>query len=208
VRISDREFSYFDDAYRALKGWNFSFILAPDHTIVGVERIEENLARSPGLQPKAVAMLRERFNALSLRRGYALWHSGLPDRAVRINDTWSRNDWIDPWITDLPILLKRRYRYIGTSQKDGNTLDRISFAVFSVEARSDPERKQRRKITNSSLHVASSGGQILFDRAVGRVVSRTEKTRFLGKLTELREDRDRVTFVDCALETATSIEKL
>ena len=64
VHISDKEFSCLDDEYRALRGWSYTLVLAPDHTFVAVEGIRENLARLPELPAKAAGILRERFEDL------------------------------------------------------------------------------------------------------------------------------------------------
>jgi hypothetical protein len=198
------EYSYLADAYNALKGWTYSINADKQHTIKVIEGINRNFAIRLGLPIEAIALLRSRFNDVQIRREYERSRLGLPTGQVRVGDTWDRSEWIDPLVTDVPINLKRRYVYKGEIEKQGRRLDLITLSVMDAKAGVDTEEPGSRKLISKSLKIESSEGRILFDREQNRIVSRWEKTRFSGSLTEIRKDRNTPLFIDVAFECSTT----
>ena len=68
-------------------------------------------------------------------------------------------------------------------QKDGRTLDKISATTTSVVYALDPDPNAPFTVTKSELKIASSKGELLFDREKGQFVSNTASMRIVGDMT-------------------------
>ncbi len=206
VHISDSSYEYFRDMYRALGSWRYTVVLDPSRRVTRVEGMERNFSRQSRLSPEALARLRERFRTKRVEDDYRRGHAGLPKGPVRIGDRWEETERIDPGITDLPINLTKRFEYKGSINVGGKVLHRIAVTSIGAGVEIDPDREALYKVTSGSLKVVSSQGELHFDTSLGRVISRDEKTRLSGRLTEVRGHRVRPIMIDIAFVTSTTIK--
>src|SRR5207253_697048 len=92
-----------------------------------------------------------------------------PDKPVKPGDTWERTSEANIG-GGQTLTFQTRYKYDGTIERNGKTLDRISSVSTEVSYAMDQNAQSPLKITGSELKITSSDGLILFDRERGVTV--------------------------------------
>jgi hypothetical protein len=131
--------------------------------------------------------------------------AALPTDSIKKGDTWTRNEEAHLG-GGQTMKFETAYEYKGTIEKNGKTLDQISTTVKSVVYSMDPNSKSPLKVTKSEMKVASSEGDIFFDRDRGIIVERSSKNRFQGPMTFSINGMELPGKVDLTMETKIVVE--
>ena len=105
----------------------------------------------------------------------------LPDKPVKPGDSWMHTSEADLG-GGQTLTLETRYEYVGTEDKDGTTLDKVTLKTINVAYAMDPGSKSPLKIKSSELKVTSSDGTILFNRTFGAIVESVSKLKIEGDM--------------------------
>lgn len=110
----------------------------------------------------------------------------LPVEPVAVGQTWERAERMGLGQGQI-FKIVRKYEYLGTTPKfatlkDSPLLDKIRMTDLSIELAMREDAGMLVKVKESKLEVAESEGQLLFDRALGRIVETRHKLRVKGKV--------------------------
>jgi hypothetical protein len=168
------------DFFKALQKFNFKVFLAPDMTITGVEGTNEFIREIAKKNPQMEPLLQSILSLNLIRRMFEPVFAPIPQRRVSKGESWRR-------VSDLDLgpigsyKTTSRYTYEGKEA----TLERIK--VESRVSYSPPRNNANLpfKIVGGGLNSLPKliPGEILFDRAMGRVVSASIPTKLEGALT-------------------------
>jgi hypothetical protein len=171
------------DVFKALAGSSYTTLIK-DGKAVGVEGTDKALDKANQLNPQAAEALRARLKPETIQKEFDQELKQLPDTLVRPGETWTRTD-VQNIGGGQTLTYEKTYKYDGTVEKDGKTLDKISVKANSVryaQAADDPNTAQA-KVEKSDLKVSESEGTILFDREAGLVVESHKRDRLTGTIT-------------------------
>lgn len=158
-----------------------------------------------GLSEAVQASLSKQFSEEYLTKQVNQGLSVLPDGPVKQGDTWERQEHVlfDSYQS---MDFTTTYKYEGTVQKDGKSLDKISSKTTKVTYTMDPTSPSPLKIVDSELTVESDG-TILFDRAAGSIVETKDKKHISGTLKcEVNGTEIPGSKLDLVFETSTNRE--
>lgn len=148
---------------------------------------------------------RDQFDLENRKRAAIQEQAALPTDPIKKGDKWTRNEEANLG-GGQTMKFETNYEYKGTVEKNGKTLDQISTTVKSVIYSMDPNSKSPLKVTKSEMKVASSEGDIFFDRDRGVIVERTSKNRFQGPMTFSINGMELPGKVDLTMETKIVVE--
>jgi hypothetical protein len=97
------------------------------------------------------------------------------------------------------------YKYEGTIEKDGRTLDKITSKVVNVSF-ALANSPLPFTLKSSDLKADESDGVLLFDRELGLIVGSNSKVRITGKMTFTINNMDLPAELDLSLETDTVVK--
>lgn len=129
----------------------------------------------------------------------------LPDGPVKPGDTWTREQESDLGAGQT-MQFSTQYEYQGTTEKNGKTLDKIGVKFKDVKYAIAPGGGLPLTLKKSDLKVASSEGELLFDRELGRIVHSKTKVRIQGDLAFTLGDQELGGTLDLTMEN-TSVEQ-
>ena len=204
-RIDVPGFTFLGDVFK-LAGEVAYTVVLDDHnkvkTVEGAEKLKEKIEK---LDPKTQDMIRNEYEADTLKRSFEQAISVLPDILARPGEPWERTQIID---TDRgqSLNFRKKYEYLGTEKKGDKTLDRISIKVLEVKNETKSDSNLPLKTGKSELKVESSEGRILFDRDLGRPVSVREKVRIKGNINYSANGMDIPTAVNLSIETNVELQ--
>lgn len=105
----------------------------------------------------------------------------LPEQPVSPGDTWEAS--VDAELGQGQNLSTRiRCKFVEVVMKESRSLHRITLEPFDVTFAMDPASASAIKVTQAELKVKSGEGEMLFDNALGELVSRTSKINVTGTL--------------------------
>lgn len=105
----------------------------------------------------------------------------LSDKPVKPGDVWMHTAESELGAGQT-LTIETRYEYLGTQEKAGKTLDKISTRSITVTYAMDPNSSSPLKIKVSELKITASEGTILFDRERGEVFESVSKIKIEGDL--------------------------
>jgi hypothetical protein len=166
--------------FKALEKLKCNVFLAPDMTISQVEGAQEFIRKIAGKDPQLEQELQSILSLNAIKRMFEPVFAPIPQRRVSKGESWRRVS--NPDLGPLgSYKTTSRYTYEG---KEG-TLERIK--VESRVSYSPPmnNRNLPFKIVGGGLNSLPKlmPGEVLFDRATGRVVSASIPTKLEGALT-------------------------
>ena len=182
-RIDEKGFEFLGDVFKLAGDVAYTVVL-DDHnkvkTVEGTEKLKEKLEK---LDPKTQNMIRNEYEADTLKRSFDQALQIVPDILARPGEPWERTEILygDP----------------------GHT---ISSKVIEVKNNTDPNGDLSLKATKSELKVESSEGRILFDRDEGHLVSLREKVRIKGNITYTANKMDIPSAMDLSIESNVELQ--
>lgn len=170
------------DVVKALAGATYTVVIDKDGKVVAVEAGENALKNTDKLDAAAVAELKKRFSPQRIQKESAEAYGMFPDILVREGEPWERVETLDLG-GGQTMVFQRRYEYLGTTEHEGRSLDKIGVKATAVSYSMEPTPGSPVSIPKSDLEIDSSDGTILFDREEGQIVESRSKTRITGDMT-------------------------
>ena len=167
------------DMLRALSGSSYTAILDKNNRAVSVKRDDKSLE---GASETVRAMLRGVLDPEYLKQVYNQELDRLPEDPVHQGDTWLRTE-VSRLGRGQKFTFETLYEYVGTVEKEGKTLDKITLTTISVNYERDADAASQAKVTQSNLRIEESSGTLFFDRKQGVVVEGRNLMRIKGDLT-------------------------
>lgn len=191
------------DTVKALAGANFTIVVNKDGEVSAIEGAEKVLPKADTLDPAIADALKKRFGADSLKRDAGETFGMFPKTALRPGEPWDRTEIMDIGGGQTLTFL-RKYEYVGTTEENGKTLDKLSVKASTISYQMDNPTSPI-QLGKSDLKIASSDGTILFDREAGRIVSSDVKSRITGDLTLIINGKDLPSTLDLTIGTGTKM---
>ncbi|MCA9147131.1 MAG: hypothetical protein H6823_18965 [Planctomycetaceae bacterium] len=166
------------DVLKAVAGSSWTVTYGQDNSVLSVTGGEDALKNLPEALRAATA---KQFSDEHLTNESNQEMRVLPDGPVKQGDSWEREETVffDSYQS---MTFTTVYKYEGTIEKDGKTLDQISSKTTTVSYAMAGESPSPLKIVDSQLKVTDSGGTLLFDRAAGMVIDRKDIKHISGSL--------------------------
>jgi hypothetical protein len=130
----------------------------------------------------------------------------LTDKPVKPGDSWTHTSETDIGGGQM-LTLETRYEYVGTEEKGGRKLDKITLKTTGVAYAMDPNSKSPLKIKSSDLKVSSSEGTILFDRQTGAIFESSSKLRIEGDMKTEINAMELPAKLDLTIENKTTAQQ-
>jgi len=150
-----------------------------DGKVTAVSGAKELIRQAP---QDAAKLLETEYSDEQLIANYQQELDVLPSQAVKQGDTWNRTETMQLG-SGQTLTFEMRYEYLGQVDQGSKKLDKIGAAAETVRYALVPNPMLPVTLKNSDLKVDSSEGEVLFDRELGRVVSRESKTQISGDLS-------------------------
>lgn len=133
-----------------------------------------------GLDPNLQSIIKGQLDPETLKNQAKQKVAQLPTDPVQPGDSWERTESLNLG-SGQTMTFRSKYRYEGAVEKDGKTLDKITFDVLEVgfAIENSPVQLQ---VKGTKLKPEKSGGSILFDRELGNVVEEDETAHVLGTI--------------------------
>ena len=167
------------DTFKALSGASYTLTYNPKGEVTAVEGVDQIIKNAT---PEAAEHVKAALSREKLQLETAQERGALPEKSVNKGDRWQRIE-IQDIGAGQTLTLDTFYEYVGTVEKDGKTLDKVSIFVNGVKYAQDPNQVGPAKVTRSELQVGGSSGHYLFDRATGMIVERVSNTKITGNMT-------------------------
>lgn len=172
------QFDFVLDVLSATAKTKFTMLHGKDNKVTSVDIDRTEIDK---LDDTAQAMLKGQMDPKYLAEAANQELGEIPSEEISAGDTWERT------LTmrlegGQSLTFKNAYKYEGTVEQQGKSLDKITVATKAVTyAMDNPDSPL--KVTGSDLKVSSSAGTILFDRKLGRVAQQKSKVQIKGDIT-------------------------
>lgn len=141
--------------------------------------------RTVSIPPEATANLNPNFADLfqpdTIKKSVAQLETFLPKTPVSVGDEWE-NTVEAPLGGGQTLTFQMKYQLTSLEEVKGRHLHKIAAKPLSVKYAMDPNSPSPLKITESTLQVESSEGEVLFDAERGMIVSEKSKMQITGPL--------------------------
>jgi hypothetical protein len=205
AKIENPTFAFLSDVYKLLVGSSHTLILDDRGKLKFVEGTEKALSKLEGLDPKAAGIIKKQLQSESIQRKFEQTQTSLPEAAVQVGETWERIEDAELGAGQT-MTFKKRYEYLGPVEDGGKTLDKIGVKDLEVTYKMDPDAESPLEHVRSDLKIDSSDGTILFDRALGKAVKSSGKTRIKGDITFKAGATELPSTLDLTFDTSTTSE--
>jgi hypothetical protein len=166
------------DSLKATSGATYTYVIGKDNRVTAVEGTEKVLAALPAAVAEAA---KPQLDPEILKQQANQEIDRLPDVPVIKGTRWSRKE-VSHIGGGQTLAFEAFYEYLGTIEKDGKTLDKISVYTGSVTYAIEPNASLPVKVVSSDLKIDSSAGTLLFDRERGQVVESSNTMRITGPM--------------------------
>jgi hypothetical protein len=188
-------------ALKAIAGASYTVVLDAEYQLVELQGHNDIVKDAP---EAAAPFLKAQFSEEKLKAAHQHLLARYPAKPVAVGDSWEHVEPVDLGSGQTMKML-RQYEYLGTEQRDGRTLDKLSAAdkkVVSFEV----DNTAPLKVSKTDLSVAESKATVLFDRDRGVEVEATRLMHIKGKLTLSINGNDLPTEVDLKIETTSRLK--
>ena len=192
------------DAFKALAKAEYTVTLNKDNEVLSVDGVENILNNAT---PMAAEVLKAQLNPERIKATHQQELSRVPKKAVKPGDTWQQTDDVDLG-SGQTLKVERLYEYLGTEERGGRTLDKISSPekrILSLEIAPNPMIAI--KVTKQDLSVAESKGLLYFDRERGVEVEQNRLLHIKGTLTLSIAGTELPTELDLKIESTQKLKE-
>lgn len=199
------QYAFIVDALKAMVGASFTVVVDTDNQFVGVEGLADLV--KPSLPQTAQDILKAQFSEARLKKQHDQALAMFPDKPLKPGDAWDLTEDVDLGSGQI-LKVERRYEYVGTIERNGRTLDKISAPdkkIVSLDV--DANSTVPFKFGKTDLQVAMSEGTILFDRQRGQAVDATRVMHIKGKLTLLIANMELPADLDLKIESKAIVQE-
>jgi hypothetical protein len=206
AKVDIPQLAFLADMIKVLKNSSYTIVVDDKNKFKVVEGAEKNIEKAAALPKQVVDGLKTRFENDRIKKDYEQAYGNLPEGLVREGETWERTE-TDDIGSGQTFTIKRKYEYKGTEKKGSKTLDKIAIKALDVTYSLSPNAELPVKVTKSELKIESSEGTILFDRELGTIVSKSEKTRIKGDMAMTINGQELPVKLDLTIDTNTTNER-
>jgi hypothetical protein len=153
-------------------------VLDKDNNIAEV-KVDQNLLGS--LPVNLQDLVRDQFNPTKMKEAAVARMGQLPSDSIKPGDTWQRTEKSNLGAGQI-MTFEIKYKYEGTIEKDGRTLDKITAQAQNVKFELEPNPALPLTLKGSDLKIAESDSSVLFDRKLGKAVENKELIRITGDI--------------------------
>jgi len=143
----------------------------------------QSIRNSPGITDGLDELVKDQLSEKNMTQTAIQEQNVYPTTPLKKGDSWERTE-----VTHLgagqTLTRELVYRYAGTLNKDGRTLERITRSIKSVRLDQHTDSPTPVKLTKSKLKpTPESASELLFDRQRGFTVESRDKMQIKGDLT-------------------------
>jgi len=171
---------------------------------------KDNQIREVTIPAEASANIDPNFADLlkpeTIKKGLAQMENFLPKKPVNVGDKWEAT-------TEAPLgggqtlSFDMQYELLATEQVDGRPICKIKAQPSAVRYAMDPNSPSPLKITESTLTIETSEGEILFDVERGAIVKEESKLRIKGPLKFSINGNEIAGKLDLTMSSKTVLQK-
>jgi len=205
AKIENPQLAFLADIYKLISQIGYTVVLDDNNKVKAVEGSEKILEKADKLNEMAKQSIRGRVEAQKLKQQFEQSHSNLPDILARQGEPWDRSETLDIG-SGQTLTFQKKYEYLGTEKRGGQTLDKIGVKTTEVKYAMDPNSPSPLKVSKSDLKVESGDGTILFNREGGHIDSAQGKTRIKGSMTFLAGGQELPGELDLTLESNSELQ--
>lgn len=183
--------------HKAMSGRTSTSVFDKDGKIIQVEFDQDPLN---GLDDQVRALVKNEFDAEKIKKSANEEIERIPAEPVNKGDSWERTNKRGLGAGQF-LTVTTRYTYEGEIEKGGKKLDKISSKVLSVDLILE-DSPLPLTIKSTDLKPSESKGELLYDRAQGRVISASSMVRIVGDLTFSINNMDLPSKLDLKMESS------
>lgn len=199
------QYAFIVDALKAMVGASFTVVVDAENQFVGVEGLADLV--KPSLPQTAQDILKSQFSEARLKKQHEQALATFPNQPVKPGDTWDLTEDVDLGSGQI-LKVERRYEYVGTIERNGRTLDKITAPdkkVVSLDV--DANSTVPFKFGKTDLQIAMSEATILFDRQRGQAMDATRVMHIKGKLTLVIANMELPADLDLKIESKAIVQE-
>lgn len=170
--------AFVTEIFRAMSGAVLTYHLDQSNAVVAVEGTQEVIN---SVSAQAATFLKADLEQEVLAKEINQQNARYPEGPVKVGDTWQRTEERSIG-SGQTLIVEVTYKYEGTVERNGKTLDRITSTVNSVKYEQG-ETPSPAKIVDSDLKVKDWKGEILFDRELGDAILDESKGQITGTMS-------------------------
>lgn len=195
-------FDFLLDVMMAVSKMETTMVHDKDNLVKSVKLKRDEVDKLDGA---AKALVKDQLNEKYLAKAVNQEFNQLPEKAVRLGDTWKRTRTARLG-GGQTFTFKSTYKYEGPIKQDGKTLQKISFQVTDVAYDQDAAADSPAKVTASELKSNDSAGTLLFDPATGRIALNHQKLHITGSMTLEIGGKEIPAKLDLTMEVRTRVK--
>lgn len=131
----------------------------------------------------------------------------LPNGAVKTGDTWIRSEEFDAGNGQL-FTYETTYKYEGTVDEKGKTLDKISATYDKVNFSIDANSTLPLALKSSELKIDQSKTTLLFDREAGEFVNTDSELKITGDLVFVAGGQELPSKLDLSMKSKSTLKSV
>lgn len=205
AKSDNEQYAFILDALKAMAEASFTVVVDTENHFVRVEGLADLV--KPSLPQAAQDILKAQFSEARLKKQHEQGLAMFPGKPVKPGDTWDLTEEMDLGSGQI-LKVERRYEYVGTIERNGRMLDKISAPdkkVVSLDV--DANSTVPFKFGKTDLQIANSEGTILFDRQRGQVMDATRVMQVKGKLTLIIANMELPADLDLKIESKAIVQE-
>jgi hypothetical protein len=147
--------------------------------IIGKDGKVEKVTYTKDMRDSVPDALKKELDPNKFKKQQHILWARIPNKPVKKGDTWTRTEKTDFGQGQI-FEFERKFKYVGTVDEAGRTLDKIEFKTTKVNfsvAEDSPLQ-----VNKSDLKVSASEGVFLFDRERGYITKTSDKFTIEGSM--------------------------
>ncbi|MCY2963148.1 MAG: DUF6263 family protein [Planctomycetota bacterium] len=163
--------------HKAISQQSMVFVHDKDNSLEEVEFDQQFLNT---LDAAVQQQVKGQLNPESIKKQVKEHASQIPTNPVSKGDVWEHTSSVNLGAGQV-MTFNSKYKYVGTEEKDGKTLDKITYEVTSVSFALE-DSPLPLQVKGSNLKADKSGGVLYFDREQGNLAEESGKLHIVGTI--------------------------
>lgn len=169
----------------AVRGIHKSLVASTTTTVLDAQNnitaVEREQGEFNSLPAETQALVQSEFDPDNMKQRAEEAAARIPSGPVKVGDTWNNTESVN-FGAGQSMTFEFEYSYVGTTEQDGKTLDKITRKATSAVFMLDPGSPLPLTVKSSDLKAEDLGSVSLFDRQVGRFIDDKLALRVTGDL--------------------------